>query len=162
MRERIIEGKSLRGFLGGALFALLLHGCSTRVPQVTISREPGPAKLTGASATASAEVQVQAEKDQKDYSQAVKSQVDQSWKTTLSAGTSAPGNGLIMIEFSVHRDGSVSDFLKVTQGSEGPPLAICEKVIRAAAPFPKWTPSMVEAFPYDYMKYRFTFYFDKR
>jgi hypothetical protein len=148
--------------MGWTVLALLLHGCSTHVPQVSISRDPGPAKLTGASATASAEVQIQAEKDQKDYGQAVQSQINQSWKTALSAENSAPRNGLIVIEFSVHRDGSVSDFRKLTEGSEGPPMPLCEKVIRAAAPFTKWTPSMVEAFPYEYVQYRYTFYFDQR
>jgi hypothetical protein len=146
---------------GIAVIALVLQGCSTHVPEVSISRDPGPMKLTGASATASAEVQVQAEKDQKDCTRSVRDQVNQSWKAALAAENPAPRNGLIVIEFSVHRDGSVSDFRKLTEGSEGPPMALCEKVIRAAAPFPAWTPSMVEAFPSDYVKYRYTFYFDR-
>lgn len=140
---------------------MLLAGCASRVPQVSISRTPGPERQNGASATASAAVQIQAEKDQEEYSLAVQNQVNKSWKTFFSPGNPRPEKGLVMIEFSVHRDGTVSDFRQLTSAEGGSPKELCEKVIRGAAPFPKWTARMLEAFPYDYVKYRYTFYFDQ-
>jgi len=93
------------------------------------------------------------------YDQALIQAVQQRWYDLLEATAVAPRPGRVVVRFTLHRDGRVTD-VGVEEEEVGEILSLyCRKAITDPAPFAVWPDEMGLLLGRDYRDIRFTFHY---
>jgi len=77
-----------------------------------------------------------------EYDQSLVKSVYGRWQELLKARTPPAAQGVVVVEFELHDEGSVSRIHRLPSEVTPRLEQLCEQAIREVAPFPKWTPEM--------------------
>lgn len=91
------------------------------------------------------------------YDAKIAKRIEKNWREALNTTALDYYTGTVVVSFVLHSDGAVSD-IRLTKNNVGYiPGWICVKAIVKSAPFPKWTPEMVQKLGKNYCDVDFTF-----
>jgi hypothetical protein len=81
------------------------------------------------------------------------------WNNLLSQQKGVPPGGVVVLEFRLRYDGTVSD-MQVVENTVGEIFSyICQRAVKAPAPYGKWSPEMRKMIQEDYRQIRLTFHY---
>jgi outer membrane biosynthesis protein TonB len=93
------------------------------------------------------------------YDAAVIAAIQQRWYDLLEESAIAPRSGKVVVEFTMHYDGRVTD-VRVVEQEVGEILALyCRKAISEPAPYAPWPSDLRRMIGKDYREVRVTFYY---
>lgn len=93
------------------------------------------------------------------YDATVIAAIQKRWYDLLDDSSLAPRSGKVVIEFTMHYDGRVTD-IKILEQEVGEIFSLyCSKAISDPAPYPEWPSAMRQAIGRDHRDVRITFYY---
>jgi outer membrane biosynthesis protein TonB len=93
------------------------------------------------------------------YDSALIAAIQQRWYNLLDDSAVAPRSGRVVVEFTLHLDGRVTE-ARIVEQEVGELLALyCRKAITDPAPYPRWPDEMRHLLGRDYREVRFTFHY---
>jgi TonB family protein len=98
----------------------------------------------------------------KAYDRAFRNSIMQSWYTLLEKNKiGLHKNGKVVLQFHLNSDGSVTEMRVLEDGVGDEQVAVCQKAVSSAAPFPRWPEGMKLTVGETYRTITYTFNYYK-